>query len=264
MDKIKMLHIIRLPFWETVRRSFGFVFGNPGLFFKVTLGWYAIAIFEIFTDFPTVCNMNEQNCANDWAEKIAMVLISFASIAIVIAYCRVLILNMKVGRVYFSFGRRGLIYLVYNIALLFIIAVPSAISIAIVGYVLSLIKTPDYAYILLALLPLIFAIIGVRLFLVLPAIAVDNKQMTMRQSFRITKGNGNKIFWGQVLMSVPMVVLAILMGIVFQFIGYDSWLLKLGFVLVFMILTYLDAALKASFYAHIYQYFMYYSKKKEE
>ena len=44
--------IIKLPFWETIRRSFIYVLARPGLFLQVSAIWFAFLIYEVICGFP--------------------------------------------------------------------------------------------------------------------------------------------------------------------------------------------------------------------
>lgn len=77
---------IRLPFWETVRRSFMYVLTNFDVYLKVTALWFAIILYEMFTDFPSICNLSAEGCTGGWMQNVSILLLMLASIAIVIAF----------------------------------------------------------------------------------------------------------------------------------------------------------------------------------
>ena len=47
--------IIKLPFWETIRRSFIYVLARPRLFLQVSAIWFAFLIYEVICGFPSAC-----------------------------------------------------------------------------------------------------------------------------------------------------------------------------------------------------------------
>lgn len=123
---------------------------------------------------------------------------------------------------------------------------------------------PEGFYNVSLIIPLLLAIYFSRLFLVFPAIAVDDRKMTLKASFKLAEGNANKIFWGQILMTLPVVLLMALLSIIFKLIGSDGYVVRFVFVLLVFALSFLDSCFKASFFAHIYQYFTFYRDKAEE
>ena len=87
--------------------------------------------------------------------------------------------------------------------------------------------------------------------------------MKLKKSFEITKGNSNKIFWGYIVMSLPIIFLMTLLGVAGNLVA-DSLPLRLCFSAVFLLLIYLNVAVKMSFNAHLYQYFVYFDNKRTE
>ena len=106
---------IRLPFWETVRRSFMYVLTNFDVYLKVTALWFAIILYEMFTDFPSICNLSAEGCTGGWMQNVSILLLMLASIAIVIAFCRVIVLKVPSSYFSWAFGKREIVYLLYNI-----------------------------------------------------------------------------------------------------------------------------------------------------
>lgn len=253
--------VIKLPFWETVRRSFMYVLTNMDVYLKVSALGFAILIYEMFTGFPSLCNINETGCSGGWQQNVSIVLLSLVSIAVVIAYCRVMVLKSPTNYFSLAFGRRELLYLLYNILIIAIITLPSLLAIFVFAYLGQMLHFPETVFNLAVLIPLAFTIYFSRLFLVLPAVAVDNKELRLKKSFELARGNANKIFWGQFLMMIPAAAVLVLLALVYRIIGTESYVINTVFVVLVLALSFLDSCFKASFYAHIYQYFTFYSAK---
>lgn len=253
--------IIVLPFWETVRRSFLYVVENFDVLLKVTSIWFALLIYEMFNGFPSICNISDAGCYSDWRHKVSIVLISLASIAVVVAFCRHVILKLPVKYFMFSFGMRELKYMLFNIVFISIITIISIVSIFLLAYVMQWLRFPESWFNITILIPLAFTIYACRFFLVFPGIAVEDKEMTFKDSYRITFGNANRIFWGQFLMMIPAAVLIYLTALLYNAIGSDNYIVKFVFSAFILFLSFLDSCFKASFFSHIYQYFTYFKKK---
>lgn len=254
-------NIIQLPFWETVRRSFLYVLENLDVYLKVSSIWFALLVYEMFNGFPSICNISTAGCYSDWRHKVSIILISLASIAVVIAFCRHIILKLPVKYFMFSFGRRELKYLLFNIIFIASITLCSILSIYVLAYLGQLLHLPDAFFNLTILIPLALTIYACRLFLVFPGIAVDDKEMTVKTSYHMTLGNANRIFWGQFLMMIPAAVLIYLTALLYNAIGSENYVVKFIFAVLILGLSFLDSCFKASFFSHIYQYFTYFQKK---
>lgn len=256
--------IIKLPFWETLRRSFLYAFANLDAFIRISSFWLLLLIFEAFTDYPALCTLNEDVCQKDWRENISVLVMALASISISVAYYRQVILRKKYNYFSFSFGRREINYLAYMLLLILIVAVPSAVLAFVITVLLSLISAPDGIMPFILIIPFVVAVICSRFFIILPAVAVGNRKLTLKQVFLLTKGNANKIFWGQALMMIPVLLGLVILSVLYNYFGVENPVLKFIVVAGLMLLSYFDTCLKCSFYSHVYQYFIYCDKKRRE
>ena len=256
---------IKLPFWECLRRSFLYVLANLKALAKISSVWLLILIYEAVAGFPSLCGLKEGSCPSEGYQNLSVVMASLASIAIAVGFCRQIISKEERGYFYFSFGRRELKYLLYSLFLFLLIIIPSIITIGILGSVLKVFGIQGgSAMLLLAIIPLMIAITIARCFIILPAIAVDDKDLTMEKAFKLTKGNANKIFWGQALLMLPVIILVTLLSSVYESMGTDSFVADFVMALLLLVLSFLDTALKISFYSHVYQYFTYFWHHQEQ
>lgn len=264
-QKMEPMPIIKLPFWETLRRSFLYAFVNLDAFIRIASFWFLILIYEVLTGYPSLCSLEDGTCSDDWRQNVSVIALSLASIAISVAYCRHVISRRNYKYFSFSFGRRELKYLGYSLLLILIIGIPSVIITFVLAYTFSALGLPQSFLKIMIFIPFIVAVICSRFFIILPAIAVGNRKLTLKKAFALTKGNANKIFWGQVLMMIPVVLGLIILSVLYGYFGTENGLLNFVFVTILMGLSFFDTCLKCSFYSHVYQYFMYfYNKYRKE
>ncbi len=256
--------IVKLPFFETIRRSFLFVLVNFKDFAKLTLPAFAIMIYEMSTNFQSICSIKPTGCEDSLSNKCSLLLLGVVSIALAVVYCRRIILK-DVGDFWtLASFRRIVSYFLYNIFLLFMIALPSYLLIVVLSLLLSSVTLPENVGYLLLLIPFGLTMFLSRFFLVFPAVTVDDKALKLKESFYMTKGNVNRIFWGQIVMMLPGMVLLMILSNAYNIAASSSYVTNFIFTLLFVALSFFDTCLKSSFYAHIYQYFTFYNKSEEE
>lgn len=252
---------ISLPFWETVKRSFLYTLTNLKTVMYITGIWFTLLIYEIANGYPSVCGITEDGCTKI-SQHIATLVMAFASVSIAVAFCRHIILNVEYNKITFSFGRREWKYLGYKILIFLFIAVPSLALIFLAAFLAELVQVNVAPYVFV--IPLVFAILSTRFYLALPAVAVNNSEVTLKVSYRLAKGNANKIFWGEVLLMLPALTIFFMASYLFVMINTDNFFVKFVYVALVMFLSFFDACLKAAYLSHIYQYFMYYKDKAGE
>lgn len=256
---------IKLPLWECLRRSFSYVLANFDAFVKIASVWFLVLIYEAVAGFPSLCGIREGACPSESLQNLSVVVISLASIAIAVGFCRHIILKEKVNYLHFSFGRRELKYLAYSLFLFLLIIIPSALIIGILANILKYVgvNIPGTSVIFI-LLPIIIAVICARFFIILPAIAVDDKDISLKVAFALTKGNANKIFWGQALMMLPVIIILTILSSLYDAMGLGGFVADFIMAALVLGFSFLDTALKAAYFSHIYQYFVYFWKHSED
>lgn len=253
---------IILPLGETVRRSFMYVFLHAEQGIKICSAWFILLLFEISTDFPVLCSLSEDVCPNLTMKRLSVFFLSMAGIGIIVKFCRHIILHENnEGYWNLSFGKRELRYFLNSLIYTLIILLPMYCLTLILGRALM---SPIIILLTLVLLLFLMIIIS-RLYLVFPATAVENhNEITFKKSWEITKGNANKIFWGQVLMMLPIALIGVCLSLTYRAIGSDNYILNLIFSFLMILLSFVDSLLKASYFSHLYQYFMYFYHKENE
>lgn len=257
---------INLPLWETVRRSFAYVVANSVPLVKISVAWLVLLlVFDMFTGFPSLCSLNSAVCNGGWAQNVSMVALSFSSVAVIVAFIRQIVLHIQYAGFWnLNFGKREIRYILAGFIFIAIIAIPAFLYGVLTGFagvfyqIDRLIFTQIFFIGLLVML-----IICSRFYLVFPAVAVDNREVSFRKSFAITKGNTNKIFWGQMVIMVPIFVALLILSVIYRAFGSDNYILKMTFSFLMLAVSFIDAGLKAAYFAHIYQYFMYFYQKQQ-
>lgn len=257
---------IILPFGETIRRSYSYVFTNFQTLIKVCAAWFVILlVYDMITGFPSLCSLNSAVCNGGWAQNVSVIALSFSAIAVIVAYIR----NVVLRTVYssfmnLSFGKRELRYLLAGFLFVVIVAIPAFVYGFITGFASSMMHMDKLIFTQIFFIGLLaMLIICARFYLVFPAVALDNPDITFKKSFLISRGNANKIFWGQVVIMLPVFTALVILSVLYRAIGSDSYIVKMTFAALMLTISFVDAGLKASYLAHLYQYFMYFYQKQQ-
>lgn len=257
---------IKLPFGEAVKRSLAFAFNHWEAFFKISLVWaLLISILDAVEGFPSLCVSGAQNCPSDSAWSLYVWGMFFSGISVVVSYT-VYVIERKEYKSYFNlrFGKKDFKYIWAMIKLLFAGIAVSMITGFILGGLMSLLGQGSFRQTSMFFAMISFFFVGMflsRYALVFPAIALENSEIGFEKSFALTKGNINAIFWGTVVMSLPMTVLNLIVAGLYFALGIDNVLLKFIFSFVLVMISLFNDAMKASFMAHVYQYFIYFYDK---
>lgn len=258
---------VNLPLDEAIRRSFGYVFGDLGLLFRISALWLLLLwLIDIGAGFPSLCSLNSEDCRGGGKQILSFAAMSIASFAVVIAYIRCIVLHIapeKYGTL--NFGRRELLYIGKVLAFVAVIAVPAFLFGVLAGFIGAFLQIDSAVSVRLSLLgAFICLFVGFRFYLAFPAVAVDNKEIDFQKSFILTKGNNNKIFWGFVVVTLPGWLSLIALALVFRGLNSDIYLVKMLFAALTLIISFIDVGIKASYMAHLYQYFIYFYQKWQQ
>ena len=255
---------VKLPFWETIRRSFIYPFANFKDTLKISSFWFLILIYEIAAGSPGTCNITDDGCFLSVKGAISFLLILAASISIMVAFCRYTVLGEKKNLFKASFGLRELKYIGVAILIMLAVIVPLIALIAIFVFFLGLFGVEGNQMISYMLIPVlltfIISIYVSRLYVALAAVTVDNKKLDFRKALRLTAGNANRIFWGQLLLILPMTLSIYSISTLYSTYG-GTLISDILFVVATYAITFLDSSIKASFLGHIYMFFNYFDKR---
>ena len=255
--------IINLPLLECIRRSFTFAIKNLKHLSFICLSWFGIVIFEIISGFPFLQSLQEEN------ESIlgiaSALLLLAASLSLLVSTCRIVIDKFKPTPWYIHFAKAELKVFGYSLILSGVMALLWAILFVTIGVLL---KMPENSYTFTYLVPvalgyIVFTYIA-RYYLIYPAKAIGNNDFKLQKSFALTKGNANKLAIGIILSSMPFMILSQVFVFLYIFMDVDSFIGKTLITTCLTICSFGDSILKASFYAHAYQYFIFFDKQAKE
>lgn len=257
---------VSLPWGEVIRRSYGYLFGHLDLLVKVAAVWFlAVLGFEALTAFPSLCSLDSGICGIG-KQTLSLLVLTVSSIAVIIGYVRCIVLRIiPEGYASLSFGKRELRYIGKVFVIGFITALPIFLLSFVIGFVGSFLQVNPRIFVPFIWLGMFVCLFfSFRLYLVLPAVAVDDLQTAdLKKSFEITKGNTNKIFWGFVVTMLPGWIAFMILGVIFR-AAPDVYVIKIIFAALTLIVSFIDVGLKASYFAHLYQYFIYYYRKWQQ
>ena len=259
MSKTLEKEVVKLPFIDTIKQSFLYFFENLGLFVKLASLGIVVVLFDMFSDFPTLCAMRGIECPQSWQQSVSTLLLLLVSVSAIIMYCRNIIFK-STSMSWPSFVKALLLYALFSVFLVILIVIPSIAVMFLYGMIIPGAGTHNLIENVLLFVPLLIAIGVAPIFLIFPAIAVEDKSFGIRQVFALAKGNHNRIFWGQFLMMVPCAIVILILNSLYKIIGVDNYLINEFFIIVVIAFSLADSCLKASYYAHIYKFF----KKNQE
>lgn len=255
-----------LPLGEAVRRSLGYAIGHFDQLVKVSAVWFLLVwCADVLAGFPSLCSLNSEDCASVEKQILSFVILGVSSIAVIVAYVRCIVLRVVPnGYRTFDFGKRELNYIGKGILFFAIVAVSAFLLGFVSGFIGGFFPADTVVYDKLPLFAALVCIMfGFRFYLAFPAVAVDNKEIGFQKSFAITKGNTNKIFWGLVVIMLPGWISLIVLMLVYRGLNTDIYLIKMLFATLTLIISFADAGIKASYWAHLYQYFIYFYQKRQ-
>lgn len=254
---------IIIPFGELVNRSLSYVVYNYAILFKMMIV-PVLLMFAVQLLLPKL--------------GLSMFIVMIISSYLGVACCRKIVLNEEpvLSADYF---RYMLVYLLRYLGISLLIFSVGSIFLGIVYLfgdeiakttVIGILKgkAPGldasitiYFYLLIALL--VAAFYSVRLRLSLASAAVNDQDINMLQAFQISKGNTWRLFGGFILANIPVLVIYFILLKLAMYLP-DNLLWGLVFAFLGTIANGIDICIKASFDAHVYQYFAYFYHKQIE
>lgn len=236
----------KLSIGATFGQAYSLTFGNLGLFARVAA-----------VPFGLILAMNLAlilfaNPPKDWMVIAQNILTIIIQVPIFTSWHRFTLLprSQAVPTMGFTFTLREVRFFGYLLAMSLSIATPS----------LLLIAAGQQGNRLVALLLLVVVLlVWARLILVFPAAAVGDR-VHLRDSWRLTQGNGWRIFWLQILVSLPLGAVMLILLMIFAsivvatrdptFVNYSS----IPMVFVFVILVGINASTQAIVYRDLADY----------
>ena len=253
--------IKKLPFWDTVARSFKYVLKNRALLVGILPVIAALSVLQILIGMPFMCSINETTCDGGWGQMVTLLTIILASVGIIINYCRAIIAKAEVDFVSLKFWKKMGLYLIASFILSVMILIPIMVGIFLMSFAFDPNALISLTTSLTLLISIATSIAIAPLFLVFPAIAVEDfKIIRWSKLFQMAKGNHNAIFWAQFVIMMPYWLVSRMWTSLYGIIGLDNYVINLIFVVGGIALGIIDASFKGAFFAHIYQFFKFYDK----
>jgi hypothetical protein len=258
--KMQDKEIKKLPFWETIGRSFKYVLKNNKLLLLLLPITAVVVIIQALVGFPLMCAYNNNFCVEGWQNVLSNIVLVLVAVGIIINYCRSIICKENADITSLKFFKRMMLYVLWSFALTFVVGIPVAMVIVILS-IIGMSATGILALTLFA-----FIVLGVffaPLIVAFPALAVDdNKIIRPSKLYAMAKGNKMSIFFGQLVIMIPYVVLSNTFIYVYLLLGINNIVMSLLFVFVAILLSLLDASFRGAYFAHIYQFLKYYDQDK--
>ena len=249
-----------LPFWETVGRSFKYVLKNKKLLLTLLPIVGLLAVIQVFFKLPLMCSYNEKLCVANWQHTASALILVITAVGIIINYCRSIICKETVDYTSPKFFKRLGFYIMWSVMLTFVIGIPLSLIIMIVS--MTAISGNGVLAISL-LLFFVFGVVFAPLIVAFPALAVDDyKKIKLSKLFSLAKGNKMSIFFGQVVVMVPYIIVSKALIYIYTVMATSNYAVNLIFVILTIMIGLLDAGFKGAFFAHIYQFLKYYDKEK--
>jgi len=203
--------LVKLAFWDTVNGAYRYVFAHPLMI--VRTGWVYLLLNGVNFSLRAVPH-------RPWSLSVLAVVVSVlvcaASIAWHIALLRAILLGEQSWPAALQFRRRH--WRIIGVTLLLMVVVVPAAAVAIgIAVVASHIGGPLAIVVdaLIGLAALVAMDLGPRIYLMAPAIAIDDPAKAIRAAWLRGRRNTQRLFFGSLLMILPvMIVVAIAGGLV--------------------------------------------------
>ena len=225
----------KLAFWDTVNGAYRFVASHPLMVLRT--GW----LYLFLNAFDVALRRAESLTPSLRAVAFAIaILLIGASVAWHVALLRAILLDEHSWTAALQFRRRHWRMLGVGI-LLFLMLLPIAAVIALIGFLAFHFGGP-VGIAIFALFAAVaigaLVVVACRLYLLGPAIATDDPAKAIRAAWRRGRGNSWRLFFGDLLMIVPAVIVAGLIGgagglLVFAAthgdLSFNDWIAQLSF-----------------------------------
>lgn len=246
-----------LPLMFTLRQSFMFPVKNFRAFVSLCLGWYIlIMVYEALTGFPMVYSL--QDGEDTLRGVVSGMLMLFANISVLVGGCRMALEKYQPRPGYIYFRKRELRILGYSLLLGFSFICAAALLLMAFGWSMEFVGIEYnewFSWGMVLLLCYVLFLPLVRFYLIYPARAVNNREMSLIKSFKLTKGNANKLAVGFILASLPFFVFALLTEAGIAAVSPQGFFANLLCCFFLLTSSLGDSILLSAYYARIYQYF---------
>ncbi|MFI3241515.1 MAG: hypothetical protein R3Y43_03000 [Alphaproteobacteria bacterium] len=249
---------------EILKNTFKSVVANYQTVLKISSVWFFIVVIDALTGFNSYCVVNS-TCGAENNGWLSSFLFSLSGVIIVCSYIRFDMFKtpVKCGQV--AFGKKELKFIGFSLLYLLTIVVLSVVCVLIIDFIFTLLNAGSLQLttFLFIIVPLYFGVVLSRVYVKFAAIAIGDKETTIKQSFALTKGHAGKLFLGQIIIMFPVIILYALLLFVFSSIGSDNFVVKVLFTIFLAFLSFFDSAVKGSYYSQVYKNFVTVIKKEK-
>lgn len=200
--------MVKLAFWDTVNGAYRYVFAHPLMI--VRTGWLYFLLNGV--NF-VLRDVTHRTFSVEVLAVVVTVLVFAASIAWHIALLRAILLGEHSWTAALQFRRRH--WRIIGVTLLLMaIVVPAVFVAVVIAIVAAHIGGPlaIVVYALIAVAAFIAMDLGPRIYLMAPAIAIDDPARAIRAAWRRGRRNTQRLFFGSLLMILPAVIVAAIAG----------------------------------------------------
>lgn len=239
-------------------RTFIYVSDNLKLFYRASIFWFVIIIYEALTGF-SILNLED---TNSFLFLISFIITLSATSSISVFVFRYVLLEENKDNINVFFGKRESLYLILSSILTILFFVPVFIFFIRVYYAYQNNSGSVFEFSLILLFMLLFYISYARINLIFPLLAID-KKISIKDIFILTHGSSFKIFGAFfIIISIVAIIYYGILSIIAA-LGLWSWLTNLLNVTLLLFISYIDVFIRSILLAHIYRYLTFHKIKDE-
>lgn len=200
----------RLPFWSSVREAYVLTYGNLGYLFRISWAWVALMFpIGVACHFALAKNSSPEAPVFGWDAFLAPLLFWPMLASIAVAWHRKLLADEAWPKAYYlRFDATAARYLGLMLLTSFILFVPAyALMVWMERAVFSSQASPGAIMAMTATMAIVFVLglyVGTRLWLALPARALERTQVPLAEAWRASRRNTWRILAGSFLCTGPM------------------------------------------------------------
>ncbi len=256
---------------QTIKNTFIGVLENKHTAIKIISAWFLLVL-AVITLVPDYTFYKTSTLEISLQEVLHLVLVLIAKASIMYAYIRKDILKEEAKRFQLKFSKEELRLLGYKVLYPLAVATFSFVVIFAVFLILSLSGAQENVGLIAAIsliVPLYFVFGFSRVLIKFAAVSIGDSNMSIKQAFQITKGYTLKLFLGQIIVALPIIIISSLVGIIFTYtlIAVNE---TFGLVIAFLYnaitlaLMFADEVINSSYYANIYKNFVKITKSENK
>lgn len=249
---------VGIPFLETIIRTILYSVDNYKLFFRASIFWFVLIIYETIMGFPIII-AGDTSLATYFI-SLTILLMAISSIS-VYTYKYILLGENKTG-INISFARKEFKFFSWTFLMMFWFFLPIFITVLrLNALTTNPISTNETIVTYLCVIG--YYMIFSRLMLIFPFVVVDNENAKVSKIIKFTKSNTLKLFFAFILMIIFWSSIYSCLINFIKILELKIWFSDFLSMISLLICFYLFAFFHSIFYAHVFQCLRYHSKKLE-